>query len=510
MAFEQGIHGFNSIPRRRLADQPKLKEMLGVLKAVDIPHDRASVSKAWADIKSNVFGKSFKTGIKAAVGEQVAAALLATFGGGYGKVFALGTEVGEILRVFKGKGKQLFDGGATPQIGEWVVIHNGVERIAAKLKEAHATTFGDSKTKAPVEVQSAVSIGFCMGEGELPGGFKKVFNFETGAPEDRHIRELLVLDPKHQETLDKNPIWTRLKNIVLGKCSIAAQRDTAVPVDPGSEVVYRGEAYTIIDCDGFDARIKNPLRTVTVAVSLLTRGRVTHTNSHVYAKNTGGSFQVGAKPALYRGQWVWLPPRGGTRKIYPKAHWELGVLRLIEATADGYYAMDGIRFQTHISQVIGCPKHDQEWMDLEHDFLKFKIAAVKGVSTTAYKLGRDHMLEVLGLKTVGQSSVVFPEFKKPPLKGALGKMEKILQVGERNEATFPTRRSDQAELKKTRFKAAEEIQQSLNVTQDTANQIVNAGGGSHVDKGPEKGNGNASMVFIAVLLLGAAVLFYAN
>ena len=87
-SFEQGLPGFNSIPRRRLGDQPKLSEMIKVLKAVDLPTDRTKVSKLWSDIKNKVLGEGFKVGIKQILGEQVAAAAVAMFGGTYGKLFA--------------------------------------------------------------------------------------------------------------------------------------------------------------------------------------------------------------------------------------------------------------------------------------------------------------------------------------------------------------------------------------------------------------------------------------
>ena len=95
-SFEQGLHGFNSIPRRRLGDQPKLSEMIKVLKAVDLPTDRTQISKLWADIKGKVLGDGFKVGIKSILGEQVAAAAVATFGGTYGKLFP--TEIEEEIR----------------------------------------------------------------------------------------------------------------------------------------------------------------------------------------------------------------------------------------------------------------------------------------------------------------------------------------------------------------------------------------------------------------------------
>jgi hypothetical protein len=249
-------------------------------------------------------------------------------------------------------------------------------------------------------------------------------------------------------------------------------------VDEGSEVVYKGETFKIVECDGFTARITNKSRTVNVDVMDLKRGRVKHTNSWNYAKNTDGGFSADSKAQLHTGQWVWLQPRASTLRIYPGAKYELGVLRLINgAIGDGYYAMDGVRFQTVVGQIHPCPKKDQEWMGLQKAFLRFKIAAVKGIDTPRFKLGRDWVLQVLGVKTVGDSEPA-KEKKTPdgptenhPETNRLSGLAKILDVGQRNEQR--NRPEDKADTKKTNLKVAKELQDSLEISQDTANKMVN-------------------------------------
>ena len=71
---------------------------------------------------------------------------------------------------------------------------------------------------------------------------------------------------------------------MLGSDALPLRLQGGVNVDEGSEVVYRGEVYTVQDCDGFDAEIKNRLRTITVRREAQ-RG-VEHTNSWNNAKNT--------------------------------------------------------------------------------------------------------------------------------------------------------------------------------------------------------------------------------
>lgn len=491
--------------------------MIKVLKEAEIPTDASTITKAWQDIKEGIIGKGFHQTMKRFLGEQVGTAAVATFGGTYGKVFAVAKEMGEILHMVS-KPKRDFKAGKIPQRGEWVAIHNGRERMIAAARQLHSVSFGDAKTKAPVKLTRAISIGFCIGDGELPGGFKKIFNFETGHAEERHLMELIVLDQKHQDQLDSSPIWSKMKNIVLGTDAPPSEFETptgGVPVDPGSEVVYDGVAYTIVDCDGNFATIKNSLKTLTVLVEKLSRGRVTHTNSHNYASNTLGSFNASSKAKFFKGQWVWLPPRALTIKIHAKAKWELGVVRLInESIVDGYYAIDGIRFQTHISQVTPCPKHDQDWMDTDRDFLSFKIAAVKGVNPKDYKLGRDHMLECLGIRTSGDAEVKHSnephEEPKKRLTGALGRMQNILEAGKRNERKYPNRPDDQAELKKTRVSAANTIQDSLNIPLNAAKRIVSGGGKIPQVSNEGLGNSDNSMIFIAVLVVATLAFLYSS
>ena len=486
MTFHQGRRTFNRIPRRRLADQPKLKKVMELGKHLDSGFsERFLDADAWKGLKDKMFGKEFELGVKE-VTEQAVIGVTSLVGGTGGKVFALGMEIGNIMRNLSGRDSQW--GRKNPQRGEWVAISNGVEHVKQKVKQAlgagGVSMFMDSATKADqeIEIGNKVSIGFYMHE-RTASGTKTVFNFEVPGQEERHLNELMVLSPLRQKTLDDKPALARLKSIVLGDDSLPSRNANAVPVDRGAEVVYKGVVYKIGDCNGFTATISNKMKSLNVDVSELSRGRVEHTNSWNYAKNTDGGFSADSKAQFHKGQWVWLQPRFSTKMIYGKAKYELGVIRIINAAiADGYYAMDGIRFQTVISQVRPCPKHDQEWMGLQKAFLRFKIAAVKGVDVARYKLGRDHVLQVLGVKTVGDSEPK-KETKTPqgpdeahPESKKMAKLKAILDVGLRNEQKWPTRPKDKASLMTGDIVAAMALQDKLKVSQDTANKIVNDGG----------------------------------
>ena len=485
MTFQQGKRSYNRIPRRRLGDQPKLDKIIALGKHLDSSFSQRFVdADAWKGLKDQIFGQEFEMGVKQ-VTEQAIIGVTSLAGGAVGKVFGLGMEIGAIARTISGKDPNW--GRKNPNVGEWVAINNGVEHVKQTVTQAiniGATTFQDAPLKedADILISRVVSIGFYMHEGTVPGT-KTVFNFSTAngnkaGPDERHLNELMVLGEEQQATLNGNNVLARLKSIILGTATLPARNvfpdDDAVPVDVGSEVVYKGEIFEIVSCNGWMARITNKSRTLNVVVEDLKRGRVEHTNSWNYAKNTDGGFSADSKAQFHKGQWVWLSPRASTLRIYPAAKYELGVLRLINgAIGDGYYAMDGVRFQTVVSQIGPCPKKDQEWMGLQKAFLRFKISAVKGIDVPRYKLGRDFILSVLGVKTVGDSEPA--KEKKTPDGPAsrLSHLAKIFDVGHRNEQRWPARPEDKADAKKTNLKVAKELQDTLKVPQDTANKMVN-------------------------------------
>ena len=469
---------------------------------------------AWKGLKDKLFGKEFQLGVKE-VTEQAVIGVTSLVGGTGGKVFGLGMEIGNIARALSGKDSKW--GRVNPNRGDWVAISNGVETVKKKVKQAlgaaGVSMFMDSTTKADQEISigNTISIGFYMHEGTLPGT-KTVFNFQVQGAEERHKNEIMVLDPERQKQLNGNTVLARLKSIVLGKDTIPLRNEDEIPVDPGSEVVYKGDVYKIVDCNGFTAQIKNKIKTLNVDVSQLHRGRVDHTNGWNNAKNTDGGFDADSKARFHKGQWVWLKPRHSTLRIYPKTQYELGILRIINgAIFDGFYAMDGVRFSTVISQVRPCPKHTTEWMNLQKQFLRFKIAAVKGIDVPRYKLGRDHVLQVLGVKTVGDSEPIHEETPKGaaedhPEKNKLSKLAKILDVGTRNEQRYPKRKEDKAQSQKDKIQVAKKIQDTLQVSQDTANKMVNDTSSPEASQ-PGDGNSSSQSYIFGVVILCAAIYF---
>ena len=246
MTFYQGRRSYNRIPRRRLADQPKLQKVIELGKHLDSDFAKRFVdADAWKGLKDKLFGKEFELGVKE-VTEQAVIGVTSLVGGTGGKVFGLGMEIGNIARALSGKNSMW--GRINPNRGDWVAISNGVETVKKKVKQAlgaaGVSMFMDSTTKADQEISigNTISIGFYMHEGTLPGT-KTVFNFQVQGQEERHKNEIMVLDPERQKQLEGNTVLARLKSIVLGKDTIPLRNEDEIPVDPGSEVVYKGDVF---------------------------------------------------------------------------------------------------------------------------------------------------------------------------------------------------------------------------------------------------------------------------
>ena len=65
MTFQQGRRSYNRIPRRRLADQPKLQKIMELGKHLDSDFASRFLDRdAWKGLKEKLFGKEFQLGVK--------------------------------------------------------------------------------------------------------------------------------------------------------------------------------------------------------------------------------------------------------------------------------------------------------------------------------------------------------------------------------------------------------------------------------------------------------------
>ena len=409
------VHSKIPKQKKRQGDS-RIQQLIGFAKATGVQIDNLKTLYAEGGgfkglFKKIVGSKQFRAGLgeMAAYGAGIVAE--GASGGTVGVLAGIGYEAAALFGKATGQ-----DVVRTFQPGQWVAVDNGEIKIKKAVQRGMDWTqgamFGGEfpiRADEEIETERLTSIGFVVGEGAKLGT-TKVFNFETGDMEDKLTFQLVALPKERQVMLDANKNLRTIKAIVLHpNPPIPKKLRCDVPCDPGEEVVYQGDAYRVVSCDGTHVRITNGRIHFDTNMSELKRGRVKHTNSWNYGAATNSGFDSDSRSKIHTGQWVWVAPRSAVISAQPHAKKELGCVRLINGVIiDGYYALDGMRFQTHASQVHAVLQERQAFLDQMKGFREFKAYTVAGSALVRnYSLGRQNVLLCTGQATLN------PELLKP-------------------------------------------------------------------------------------------------
>ena len=400
----------SKIPKRKKQGDSRINQLIQFAKATGVHIDNMKTLYAEGGgfkglFKKIVGSKQFQAGLgeMAAYGAGVVAE--GASGGTLGFLAGLGVEAAAFFG--KVSGQQVIH---SFKPGEWVAVDNGEIVIKKAVQRGMDWTtgamFGDFPSKADEEIETErlTSIGFVVGDGSTPGT-TKVFNMETGQSEDHNRFQIVALKKERQVMLDANVNLRTIKAIVLHPDPpIPKKLRCEIPCDPGEEVVYQNQSYKVVTCDGTHVRITNGRIHFDVNMSELKRGRVKHTNSWNYGAPVGSGFDSDSRSKLHAGQWVWVAPRFAVVSAQPHAKKELGCVRIINGViVDGYYALDGVRFQTHASQIHAVLQERQAFLDQMKGFRQFKHYTVAGSGLVRnYAPGPNNVLLCTGQATLNK------------------------------------------------------------------------------------------------------------
>jgi len=411
-----GYAKFESIRKDwKVKDGDKESMLQGLIRkagiSVDNVKDIYEQSGSWQGLLRKIVGSEpFQQGITEFVDAGIVIATGAAEGGPAGAIAALTVEGGQIIA------SRLQKGGGTLTKGAWCLIDNGERRINKKKMRALQWGLGSEfNDMADVEdvgitVEHLVSIGFVV-EPSVDDSHCKVFNLEHGEFQQCPKQNVRMMTAVRADEFDRNTDLHAIRVLVLSDRHLAQRLACDVPCDPGEEVVFEGETYNIVTCDGTHARIQNNVGGRNVEMRDVTRGRVTHTNSWNYGDTPGAvysgvssGFDQGIEAKIYKGQWIWAPPRAGVVKVLPDCKKELAVVRLINGQmVDGYFALDGLRMQVLATQIVPVFHARQEWLNAHRDFINFRGAAVVGESNVRDQaLGDDYLMIIMGLSHMNE------------------------------------------------------------------------------------------------------------
>ena len=472
--------------------------------------------EGWSGLWKKITGaQQFQHGISTAVATGAGMIAEGASGGTLGAIGAFVMEAGDLVNKHWGQPPD------DVLQGDWVAIDNGTIRLKKKVKAAISWGLGaifedfPEEEELEMDTERLVSFGFVIQITEA-SDMVKVFNFETGEQQDVRKNMLRKLPDLRQREIKDNANMMAIQHIIMDKDEVVHKLACEVPCDPGEEVIYRGNVYNIVTCDGTVARIEDDQGSFDVHMKELGRGRVDHLNSWnyrttpgeeestIYKESVKSGFNSSSRSHIYKGMWVWVNPRLKTTMVYPQCKKELGVIMVINgALAVGYYAVDGIRFDTHLSQVVGVHEDRQDWLNLHKEFFKFKTYATTGdYLVQTYSLGRDFNFICLGLAKLsgvlteeGKAYGVTPD-AGTTLGGVYGDPSGTIARGALRKPELS---------RKQLTDAVENLATGANINRNKAYQAVMRGAGAAAITVP---GGNTTLVVAGVAVVAIGLYFY--
>lgn len=511
---DSGVH--SEIPKRKKQVGSRISQLIGFAKQAGVHIDNLKTLYAEGGGFKGLFKKIIGTKeFRAGLGE------LAAYGAGVVAEGASGGTAG-LIAGLAFEGADMFGKATGQQVvrsfkpGEWVGIDNGQIKIKKAVQYgmdwSTAQMFGDFPSDADQEIETErlTSIGFAVCDGSRPGT-TKVFNFETGDFEEHMKFQLASLPKERQVRLNSVKSLRIIKEIVLHPDPpVPKKLRCEIPCDPGEEVIYQGDTYKVVTCDGTRVRISDGRVHFDTNMSELKRGRVKHTNSWNYGVAVNSNFDSDSRSAIHAGQWVWIAPRAATVTAEPHSKKELGCVRLINGIiVDGYYALDGLRFQTHVSQVHPVLQERQEFLDQMKGFREFKSYAVRGAGVVRnFAPGKFHVLLVTGQESLN------PELLEP------GTNRSFMDANHSATASMPlgptprdrNTKRDPSELTENELieQVAADMAKKYGIAKSTAHQMVSQADAVNSSFIGSLASNRSSAMILGVAAAALFVIFYAS
>ena len=262
--------------------------------------------------------------------------------------------------------------------GDWLIIDEGQKtqkRIDNTIKAGMTEMFDDSPDISEMHDFYRVEdfhVGFFVSQGKDEAS-STVFDLLTGNTEEHFNVKVRKLPLDRRIALDNDPFASKVRELYFTKTDHVLM-DCEVSCDPGTEVLYKGELWNIVSCDGDRALIEARDGTrQTVAMVSLNRARQERAGKQWVYKNgepaENNSFSV-TPGGFGTGDWVW---------VRRDADWELGMVHIIYGDKVAVYmAQSGFRLDVPVSDIKVATRDSSGLYNRVNDFVRFKMAAIEG------------------------------------------------------------------------------------------------------------------------------------
>ena len=269
-----------------------------------------------------------------------------------------------------------------------------------------------------------LQVGFYIGLAAKTGQLT-CFNFRSGQAIDLDVNMVQGVPLEKAREFDRTLDMSQVKELFFAEAE-GIQLNSDVPTDPGSEVIYDGESYTLVSCYGLSAIIEDVSGAqLTVSLSDLKRGRVQNNRSWYYrAEGRAGTmkspyytdpesranFQAdGDGQKVHGGQWVWFPALEDTKVKYSEFWQDIKSVLCCVSHLEGtmvcvYQALDGKKRWESEKTVVPCQEELDSMFKNNRQFLDFVEAVAKGVDVDLALLGADFPGICLGFTNTGEDA----------------------------------------------------------------------------------------------------------
>ena len=322
--------------------------------------------------------------------------------------------------------------------GEWVIIDNGTapakelrrrENVLSGASFQQALDISDRRRAFEFEGDRDISAGFYMGLGKEENTVT-VFNFRDWKDEDVFITKVNEMPEGEAAKLDADKFVSEIRALKFKQveCKLL---NANVPTDPGTEVLLDDERYHVVTSVGQTVTIEDEWGwQSTVDISKLTRGRVTHTQSHNYQPNTGkltAGFINSGEDAIYAGCWLWVSARD---LGYPAGK-ELVCVQYIHNKVHVFHALDGEKGSFEEDEVALVSDEFKQLFNDNSTFAEFRGFAMAGYDMRRVACGKEYPLLCIGVTGTDEGQTKTPMKEVDACDTVFSRLEKAIgRVGD--------------------------------------------------------------------------------
>jgi hypothetical protein len=241
--------------------------------------------------------------------------------------------------------------------------------------------FGDSDQILRHDMEKEdYSVGFWLEKGDTLDRHM-VFVFECKKVMEIKDENLRLMSADMSDKFDNNVQYSLIREIFILKETdmMANQLQSSTPCEPGTEVIYKDNFYTVVICQGTRVVLEDADgRRKGVDMSDVIRGRTSTSTAYNYTKDGPAVTSGFNQKPLSTGDYIWCPADADDHIIYPGSQVSLAVVCYFQGhLVICFKVYNGQERQLSESRVQHCDPRLQDLFGSIKDMQRFRLSAIQ-------------------------------------------------------------------------------------------------------------------------------------